>query len=128
MISRKFQQMSKAYKHFALVWDMANQQVCTQQNISPIILDYSDKALEDMYNLETFGKGKLRPNNAFSIGKQQLNISLACWLEDMPKLLKPWELYLSFPRWFLTKVLPERYRLTENTLDWIKKTVDTSYW
>lgn len=83
-------------------------------------LDFSDKALKEMYDYESKGIGKLdiytqhneylltgKKVNGFFVGKRWLDITVKMWLEDVKK--PGWffyieELYKEFPDWFLNKI------------------------
>lgn len=72
-------------------------------------LDFSDDALVEFYNHETFGL-PISHNNGFSVGKQQLNLHVTMWKEDIRKgcLFKK-ELYEdgSFPHWWLDSIFKD---------------------
>lgn len=70
-------------------------------------LDYSDDSLYDLYMFETFGQGKLNPDNGFANGKKWMDVTVSMWLEDLGKILWKSELYddNELPDWWLDKVL-----------------------
>lgn len=94
-ISKKYLKMSEVYCIFSSPWKNS--------------LDFSENALVNMYNYETFGKKMEHPNtNGFYVGKQWMDVMIVMWREDINKsLLKKHELYEDgcFPRWWLDKVL-----------------------
>lgn len=70
-------------------------------------LDFSDQALIDLYNFESYG-GTLHPGNGFAFGKQYLNLQVTMWKEDLAAgLIFKWELYEDdrYPKWWLDRVL-----------------------
>ena len=71
------------------------------------VLDFSDEALLELYNYESYG-GSVKQNNGFMHGKKWLNLNVTMWKEDIERgLLFKWELYEDpkFPHWWLDKVL-----------------------
>ena len=71
------------------------------------MLDYSDEAMIEMYNSESYGTPVNR-HNGFYVGKQWLNVNVTMWREDIQRgLLFEKELYNDpkFPHWWLDKVL-----------------------
>jgi hypothetical protein len=84
--------MSEVYKMFANDWIDC--------------LDFSDEALLELYNYESYG-GNISPNNGFAVGKKWLNLNVSMWKEDIAKgLLFKKELYEDpkFPHWWLDGV------------------------
>ena len=79
------------------------------------ILDYSEEAAYEMYRFETYGEGDLRIGlfakdryNGYAVGKHWMDVTVKMWLEDIPHLLLPEELYREFPEdwhWWLNRVL-----------------------
>lgn len=70
-------------------------------------LDFSDTALIEMYNSESYGTPVNRNTNGFYIGKQWLNVQVAMWKEDrLNGHLILSDLYLDskFPHWFLDSI------------------------
>jgi hypothetical protein len=74
-------------------------------------LDFSDEALLNLYNHESYGVA-LSPGNGFAFGKQYLNLQVTMWRED---LRRGWifkhELYEDerFPHWWLDSALKGVY-------------------
>jgi len=70
-------------------------------------MDWSDKALTQLYVYESLGKGSIEANNGFALGKKMIDVALAQWKEDMYITLFPFELYEdpNLPDWWLDKVL-----------------------
>jgi len=71
------------------------------------ISDYSDEAMLELYNSETYGSS-VRELNGYYIGKRWLSVTVAMWKEDIEqRLLTKHELYLDgkFPEWWLDSVL-----------------------
>lgn len=93
-LGKNFKRMAGVYRYFARHWPL---------------LDFSDTALVALYENETFGRGKVAPDNGFAVGKKWMDVTLAQWREDMWRTLWPWELYAdaAFPHWWLDRVLPE---------------------
>lgn len=85
--------MAVLYRHFARDWEHC--------------LDFSDEAMVEMYNWESYG-GSVSKTNGFAHGKKWLNVCVAMWKEDIAKCtLFKWELYddPNLPDWWLDKVL-----------------------
>lgn len=92
-VSNRFKRMSEIYKTFASGWTD---------------LDFSDDALIEMFNSESFGTPVDEKKNGFFVGKQWLNVNVNMWLEDREKgHLVISELYADerFPHWWLDGVL-----------------------
>lgn len=75
-------------------------------------LDWSDSALIDAYNSESYGtptpNEMIVSRNGYYIGKQWMGVSVSMWKEDIRKgYLRRQELYEdpSFPHWWLDSVL-----------------------
>jgi hypothetical protein len=71
-------------------------------------LDFSDEALIELYNYESYGGSTPKSNNGFYHGKKWLNVNVAMWKEDIEAgVLIKYELYLDekFPHWWLDSVL-----------------------
>lgn len=85
--------MSEVYEVFANDW----KDCC----------DFSDEALIELYNYESYG-GRVSPRNGYHVGKKWLNVTVAMWKEDIRdgNLFKK-ELYddPKFPHWWLDSVL-----------------------
>ena len=84
--------MSELYKLFGQQWSG---------------LDFSDEALIEMYNSESYGTHVDKNKNGYYIGKQWLNVQISMWLEDRSDghlVLR--ELYEDekYPHWFLDKI------------------------
>lgn len=60
--------MAKLYKHFAV-------------SLAPS-LDFSDEALVELYNHESYG-GSISSNNGYAVGKKFLNLQVTMWREDL---------------------------------------------
>ena len=85
--------MSEVYRHFGKDW----------KNCA----DFSDTALIELYNHESYGT-PVSTNNGFLIGKKWLNVTVTMWKEDLEKnLLFKSELYSdpNLPHWWLDSVL-----------------------
>lgn len=95
--------MCEVYKHFSKDWE----QYC----------DYSEESMLELFQSESYGDVRCKDNNGYYIGKQYLNVSVAMWLEDIPKgLLFLKELYQdpNLPDWWLDKVFKNyNYRRTK---------------
>lgn len=92
-VSKKFEKMCVLYKHFSLD------------------LDFSADAKLELYLQESFGIGFTNPRNGFALGKQQLNLNVTMWLEDLKKgTLFKFELYEDslYPDWWLDKILHKK--------------------
>lgn len=86
--------MAEVYKTFAEPWHHTH--------------DFSDKALIDLYNSESYGTPFNEGTNGYSLGKKWLNVTVKMWLEDIELgTLYKFELYEDprFPSWFLDGVL-----------------------
>ena len=92
-ISKKFIRISELYWQFAEGWTG---------------LDFSDQALIDMFNNESYGSPVNTKTNGFYIGKQWMGVSISMWKEDLAKgYLTTRDLYDDprFPVWWLDRVL-----------------------
>jgi hypothetical protein len=81
--------MAELYRYFARHWEH--------------VLDFSDDALLEMFNSESYGT-KVNPKNGYLVGKQWLNVTVASWKEDIEMgTLFVKELYDdgNFPEWWL---------------------------
>lgn len=95
--TRKFRRMAEMYRRFARGFDG---------------MDFSEEALQEAYQAETFGSAIDR-SNGYRQGKMMVDLTVSMWLEDLPDmLLFSEELYEDFPAWFLNKVLPKGWRLS----------------
>jgi len=70
------------------------------------MLNYSDEALLELYNAESFG-GKTSSLNGFAVGKKYLSVHVEMWREDiLGGILFKHELYEDekFPHWWLDSI------------------------
>ena len=84
--------MAELYKVFSKDWEG---------------LDYSDSALIEMFNSESYGTQVNQRTNGFYVGKQWLNVNVAMWKEDQKRgHLVISELYSDerFPPWWLDSI------------------------
>ena len=91
-LSGKFKRMAELYRMFANDWSH--------------VLDFSDEAMVELYNHESYGQ-PIRQNNGFMHGKKWLNLNVTMWKEDIEKgLLFVPELYddPKFPHWWLDNI------------------------
>lgn len=91
-VSNKFKRMSELYRIFSNDWKH--------------LLDYSDAALLELYNSESYG-GKTSPMNGFAVGKKYLSVHVEMWRNDIEDgLLFKRELYEDekFPHWWLDSI------------------------
>ena len=80
--------MAELYKYFARHWTG---------------LDFSDEALLEMFNSESYGT-PVKPKNGYLVGKGYLNMTVTSWKEDIVMgTLFVKELYQEgcFPEWWL---------------------------
>ncbi len=94
-VSSKFKKACVWYKHFASGWDG---------------LDWSNPAMIDAYNAESFGTFSsadlLKSRNGFYIGKQWMGVTIDMWREDIARgHLSRLELSKEYPTEFLDRVL-----------------------
>lgn len=85
--------MSEIYRIFAEDWKH--------------VLDFSDDALLELYNYESYG-GSVNSKNGFAVGKKYLNLHVTDWKEEIKQgLLFKHELYQDekFPTWWLDNIL-----------------------
>jgi hypothetical protein len=88
--------MSELYRMFASEWQH--------------VLDFSDDALVELYNYESYG-GSISQKNGFHHGKKWLNLAVSMWKEDIALgLLFKHELYddPKFPHWWLDSIFGEK--------------------
>lgn len=125
-ISKKWRKIAEIYKRFsfmdggeyAYLADERTKKIWDEYNSHR---DFSEEAMEEAYRRESLGEkfDIIRPNgkiNGYIEGKQWMDLTITeYWLPDIEerKTLFAFELYQDFPHWFLTKVLPERYHLSE---------------
>lgn len=91
-LGTKFKRMSEVYRIFSRHWEH--------------VLDFSDEALIELYNGESFGT-PVSGNNGYGVGKMYLNVHVKMWKEDIALgLLFKRELYEDglFPHWWLDSV------------------------
>ena len=84
--------MSELYRMFANDWKH--------------VLDFSDDALLELYNNESYG-GPISQTNGFMHGKKWLNLNVTMWKEDITRgNLFVNELYEDpkFPHWWLDRI------------------------
>lgn len=70
-------------------------------------MDFSDEAMIEMYNSESYGTAVNKSTNGFYIGKQWLNVQISMWKEDrLQGHLILSELYEDpkFPHWWLDNI------------------------
>lgn len=83
--------MAQLYKQFAVGWEQAG-------------LDFSDAALVDMFNSESYGTPINIRTNGYYVGKHWLNVTVSMWKESQKRgeLCLP-ELYADekLPSWWL---------------------------
>ena len=93
-IGPKFKRMAEIYRQFGQEWQG---------------LDWSDQALIDMYNAESYGVLTVdERKNGYFVGKQWLGVTVSMWNEDISKgYLTRSELYRDprLPEWLLDRVL-----------------------
>lgn len=85
--------MAELYRYFAKPWEH--------------VLDFSDEALVEMYNSESYGT-KIDPKNGYLVGKHWLNVTVTMWKEDLALgTLFKHELYSDpdLPNWWLDGIL-----------------------
>lgn len=74
-------------------------------------LDFSDEAMINLYNHESYGTS-LSEKNGFAVGKKFLNLQVTMWREDLRRgWLAKFELYEdpNLPHWWLDSVLDNVY-------------------
>ena len=96
-ITKSYRKMADVYKLFAKSFGN---------------LDFSEKALQVMFEFESRGNGKIEidcfsaTNNGYAVGKKWLNVMVSMWKEDIKSgLFNKKELYKDFPKWWLDKIL-----------------------
>lgn len=96
---RRFKRMCEVYKIFASDWHC----------------DFSESAMLEMYEFETFGKGDIdltgfntigKKANGYAVGKKWLNVSVTGWLDNIEKFGWAYEISelnkdQEIPRWFI---------------------------
>lgn len=119
MISQRYRKQAGIYKQFAQGYDV----------------DFSERALEEMFNYESKGIGKIgigvfvdKTINGYFLGKQRMDLQIAMWKESLPdrvtkKFPYPtlwlWELYEEgqYPHWWLDKIFrsyPPKWKQRQN--------------
>jgi len=81
--------------------------------------DFSQSAKEALYIKESLGTShaEIADNNGFARGKFLLDITVTMWVEDLESgLLHSYELYLDFPKWFVDKILPTKFHLSDSAI------------
>lgn len=76
-------------------------------------LDFSDQALVDMYNSESYGAPLDEKKNGFYIGKQYLGVTTNGWKDDLEKgYLFLFELYEDprIPDWYLDREFGDEFK------------------
>lgn len=92
-MSGKFKRIAELYKQFGSSWEG---------------LDWSDQALIDMFNSESYGTPLDERRNGYFIGKQWMGVTVSMWKEDLNKgYLRRQDLYDDprLPHWWLDRVL-----------------------
>lgn len=88
--------MAELYKMFANDWKH--------------VLDFSDEAMIELFNAESYGTS-VSNNNGYAHGKKWLNLNVSMWKEDIELgLLRVHELYEDpkFPHWWLDRVFKNK--------------------
>lgn len=98
--------MSELYRIFAADWQH--------------VLDFSDEALVELYNYESYGGSTPAQNNGFAHGKKWLNLHVSEWKEMIAEgLLFKCELYedpkYANYHWWLDRVLAN---VRDNVIVW----------
>jgi len=77
-----------------------------QSELTGFICDYSEEAAKEMFLRESQGKGTVKSDNGYALGKKWMDVTITLWKEDIREgLLTRIELEDEFPLWFLDKVL-----------------------
>jgi len=74
------------------------------------VLDYSDNAMLELYNFESYGTGHISSKNGYAHGKKWLNLHVTMWKEDIRDgVLFKHELYDDgkYPKEWLDKIFKE---------------------
>lgn len=101
----KFRKMCEIYRIFSRNWDC----------------DISNKAMQEMFEFETYGRGSIEISgfnttgkraNGYAVGKKWLNVMVSEWIDEMEKY--GWidvieRLYSDplFPKWWLNDIFRE---------------------
>lgn len=125
-ISNKWRKMAEIYKRFSYMnggvyTNLASPETKAVWDAYNADRDYSEEAIEEAFRKESLGeKFEIRRSNGkingYIEGKEKMDLTITdYWLPDITerKTLFAFELYQDFPHWFLIKVLPERYHLSE---------------
>ena len=99
-ISRKWWQTAEIYKRFA----------------KDSYYDFSEQSALDMFLYESRGipipdRGMF---NGYFHGKKWMDLTITeYWLPDLEEgvTLFPYDLYSDFPKWFLDRILPEKFHI-----------------
>ena len=125
-ISNKWLKMAEIYKSFSQIKRVedAPKELIKIWNEYDAYRDYSDEAMFEAYEKESLGKDYpiVRNNrliNGYIEGKKLMDLTITdYWIPDiLNKECYVFELYQEFPKWFIDKVIPERYHLTEDVID-----------
>lgn len=81
-VTDKFREMAEFYAKFAVYSNM----------------DFSDEALRQAFEAETYGIKHDLKNNGFAFGKKSMNITIAAWKQDLQDgLITKFELMENYP-------------------------------
>jgi hypothetical protein len=95
-IKQKYRNLCEVYKGF------------TERDPLVRNWDFSDEAIQELRQHETFGEIECKHTNGFYHGKWLSSLTVSMWREDInKKYLFKWELYDNpdFPDWWLDSVL-----------------------
>jgi hypothetical protein len=125
-ISNKWKRMAEIYKRFSQIKRAAkpSSEHLEVWDEYDSFRDFSDEAMVEAFEKESFGtkhsivrsNGKI---NGYIEGKQWMDLTITeYWLPDLEnRELLAFQLYQSFPHWFLIRILPERYHLSKIEAD-----------
>lgn len=125
-VGKKWKNMAPIYLRFSLQGVKEGMSEHSRKTLEEYnsYRDTSEEAMYEAFARESFGEkfDVLRSNgkiNAYIEGKQWMDLTMTeYWLPDLrTKSIFAWELYLDFPKWFLDKVLPEEYHMSEEEID-----------
>jgi hypothetical protein len=91
-LTGKFKRMCEVYRIFSKHWEH--------------MLDFSDQALIELFNHESYGT-PISEHNGYALGKKWLNVHVTIWKEDIRDgFLFKKELYddPKFPHWWLDSI------------------------
>jgi hypothetical protein len=94
-LTGKFKRIAAIYKQFGEAWQG---------------LDFSDRALLDMFHNEAYGVSLDERRNGYYVGKQFAGVTIDMWKEDIARgYLGRAELYADprLPHWWLDRVLKD---------------------